>query len=166
MGVTNWHTSQPFYPLLFLCRCTIANRTCLIDINYICNKTIQCETTDSEGNISILNPCDVGCATHYRCRNNQCHLRSTICDGSLNGCRDDEDEFEGGTGFKCIRKGKRCRIPQQMLWDDVADCDREADLCYILSTSTPTSSLVYRYVNYRIFLTKVISEFKYDLSMP
>ena len=77
-----------------------------------------------------LSPCVVGCGTHYLCRNQtRCVARITICDGKdVMGCAE-EDEYDGGPGFQCIRNGY-CRIPQQLLWDGIRDCDQGEDLCF------------------------------------
>jgi len=75
--------------------------------------------------------CDAGCASHYRCQNGQCMKRSTICDKSVcrSSCTED-DGWKIGTGFKCTRNGQTCRLPQQLLWDNVKDCDDGSDICY------------------------------------
>ena len=116
-------------------RCSISNRTCLIDVGYLCNGSVSCEG---------ISPCDVGCPTYFRCQNNTtCVSRDTVCDGTnllQNGC-ENEDEYEGGVGFKCIKDKKHCRLPQQLLWDGYIDCDGGADLCYInadVTTKHPT----------------------------
>jgi len=77
-----------------------------------------------------FDPCDVGCRDYYRCNNNDCRLRSTICDGNHNnGCSED-DGWKTGIGFQCIRNGEFCLLPQQLLFDDVQDCDQGVDLCF------------------------------------
>ncbi|XP_076812331.1 uncharacterized protein LOC143459189 isoform X2 [Clavelina lepadiformis] len=98
------------------------NRTCAINRSYVCNQTIACHT-------GAL--CDANCPTHYRCQNHDCVERATLCDGnSCKGCPED-DEWTSGAGFKCIRQGKLCRLPQQLLWDGVQECDEGTDLCYL-----------------------------------
>ena len=102
------------------CRCSAGQNQCLINHGYICNNTIQCNGID---------PCDVGCSDYYRCNNNDCVRRSTICDRNpVNGCPED-DGWKTGIGFQCVRSGEFCRLPQQLLWDDVQDCDQGEDLC-------------------------------------
>lgn len=79
-----------------------------------------------------ITPCDVNCPSYYRCLNtSQCFPRLSICDGnSCNGCAEDHD-WGKGTGFFCIRNGKDCILPQQLLLDDIKDCDSGEDLCFV-----------------------------------
>lgn len=57
--------------------------------------------------------------------------RDTLCDGnSCNGCPKEDHGWTNGIGFKCHRLGVDCILPQQLLWDGVADCDGGLDLCY------------------------------------
>ena len=102
-------------------RCeTVEEGPCLITPLYSCNNN----------SVQSFDPCDVGCPDYYRCRNNACVLRSTICDGNhYIGCPED-DEYKTGIGFQCVRNGEFCRLPQQLLLDDVQDCDQGEDLCY------------------------------------
>ncbi|XP_076799429.1 uncharacterized protein LOC143444168 isoform X2 [Clavelina lepadiformis] len=103
------------------------NLTCAAKKETYCKALLSCHDVD---------PCDVGCATHYRCQGDaSCRPRSTICDGnSCNGC-DEDTEWTSGVGFKCVRNGKPCLIPQQLLHDNVKDCDNGEDLCFIKSGS-------------------------------
>nr|XP_018670728.1 low-density lipoprotein receptor-related protein 2-like [Ciona intestinalis] len=107
----------------YICQPLHHNHSCALDRGYICNGTITC------GDVT---PCDVACDSHYRCQHtSQCVDRSTICDGnSCNGCVEDIG-WMGGVGFKCIRQGALCTLPQQLLWDNVKDCDDGEDLCVI-----------------------------------
>ncbi|CAK8675570.1 unnamed protein product [Clavelina lepadiformis] len=108
------------------CELPARNRTCAINRSYVCDQSITCHT-------GAL--CDANCPTHFRCQNHDCVERATLCDGnSCKGCPED-DEWTSGAGFKCIRQGKLCRLPQQLLWDGVQDCDRGNDLCYQASQS-------------------------------
>ena len=59
-----------------------------------------------------------------------CYQRDTVCDGSVaTGCLQD-DEWNTGIGFKCVKNGKKCRIPQQLLYDDIEDCQKGEDVCF------------------------------------
>ena len=107
--------------------CTINGLTCLINYNYICNRSASCVEID---------PCHVGCPDYYQCQNGDCVLRTTVCDGdSCDGCLED-DEWETAIGFQCVRNGKLCRLPQQLLYDGIQDCDQKEDLCYTLPKAT------------------------------
>jgi len=112
-------------------RCTVSTITCFFDFNSLCEKLRSCTNGRS--------PCVVGCPTHFQCQNkSNCVARNTICDGKMESGCVEEDEYKGGIGFKCKRKGEEnCRIPQQLLWDNINDCDEGADLCY----SNPFKSL-------------------------
>ena len=111
--------SQPFKTFCF--SCTTFSGTRLIDVGYICNGSVTCQG---------IEPCNVGCLEYYKCQNGSCVLRSTLFDGdSCNGCSED-DGWKTGIGFKCVRNGEYCRIPQQLLWDQICDCDQGEDLCY------------------------------------
>ena len=93
----------------------------MIDFAYICNGSIQCQRDD---------PCQLRCPEYYRCRNNDCERRSTICDGDRSSGCAEEDGWKTGIGFQCVRNGEFCRLPQQLLVDDIQDCDQAEDLCY------------------------------------
>ena len=56
--------------------------------------------------------------------------RDTVCDGIFDKLCPEDEEWETGMGFSCIRKGRRCRLPQKLLFDDIADCDNGEDLCF------------------------------------
>ena len=49
----------------------------------------------------------------------------------MDGCEEDQ-EWTNGPGFKCVREGRLCFLPQQLAADDVQDCDGGQDLCYSL----------------------------------
>jgi len=93
---------------------------CLIRPKYRCTSSIL-----------DFDPCDVGCRDYYRCSNNYCVLRSTVCDGDRNnGCKMEDHGWKTGIGFQCVRNGEFCLLPQQLLLDDVQDCDQSEDLCF------------------------------------
>ena len=54
--------------------------------------------------------------------------------GSIFGTSDrlcpEDTERQRGIGFKCIRNGKLCLLPQVLLTDDISDCDNGDDLCF------------------------------------
>lgn len=53
-----------------------------------------------------------------------------MCD--LETCNDcpGKDTWNNGHGFKCVRNGRQCNLPQMLLHDGVKDCDDGSDLCY------------------------------------
>ena len=96
---------------------------CEIKQKKICEGLVQC---------SGLDECDIGCPSAYRCKGTgKCVSRDTVCNGEIsNGCPEDE-EWENGIGFKCLRNGKICLLPQQLLYDDIQDCDYGEDMCFV-----------------------------------
>ena len=77
--------------------------------------------------------CDLNCPSFYQCADKRCVSRETLCNGETNdGCLED-DEWGNGIGFKCIRYGNVCHLPQQLLYDDIQDCDDGEDLCFSLN---------------------------------
>ena len=112
-----------------LCRCFTTNgiaKVCDVSKASVCNKTIHCYGLDT---------CDVGCPSVYRCSSNKCVNRDILCDGKKERGCDDDSEWESGIGFKCIRNGKLCRLPQQLVYDDVQDCDGGEDLCFPITSA-------------------------------
>jgi len=110
----------------FSCSFLKTNNRCLVHRAYLCNGTINCANTSF---------CDIGCPDYYTCRDGSCVHRTTVCDGNAcRGCAED-DEWKTGIGFKCIRNGQTCRLPQQLLWDNVQDCDDGSDICYSFNIS-------------------------------
>ena len=83
--------------------------------------------------------CSLGCLNYFRCKNGKCVSRDNVCDGNLNKDCQEDDEFPDGPGFKCVRNGRICRLPQQLLFDAVEDCDKGEDLCFIntINSSAP-----------------------------
>ena len=110
------------FSFLFFSCLTHNNKTCLLNRTYICDNLIQCRNVDF---------CDVSCVNYYRCRNNTCVPMTSLCNGiSTDGCEEDQ-EWTNGPGFKCLREGSLCFLPQQLLTDQVQDCDNGQDLCYV-----------------------------------
>ena len=59
-----------------------------------------------------------------------CRPRDSVCDGIIStGCPED-DEWSTGAGFKCLRNGRTCKLPQQLIYDNVEDCERGDDICF------------------------------------
>ena len=66
----------------------------------------------------------------YRCDSGTCVDRDSICDGIFDRLCPEDSERQRGIGFKCIRNGKMCVLPQRLLLDDISDCDNGEDLCF------------------------------------
>ena len=66
----------------------------------------------------------------FRCAPDKCVHRDLACDGKVEPGCDDDDPWETGPGFKCVRNGKVCKLPQVMLHDSIQDCDAGEDLCF------------------------------------
>ena len=99
----------------------MADKYCIVPKEYVCRSLVEC------GNLDF---CDAGCPNYYRCQNKSCVAISTLCNGILNdGCEEDK-EWTNGPGFKCIREGRVCSLPQQLVMDGIKDCDQGHDLCY------------------------------------
>ena len=116
--------------LLPLCRCFNTDLpdvpVCELEEEMLCEGRVTCTGVDA---------CHLGCPGWYQCKDsNKCVSRSTICDGLIStGCPED-DEWKTGIGFKCIRNGRVCRLPQQLLYDDITDCDNGEDICFFIPT--------------------------------
>nr|XP_039260639.1 uncharacterized protein LOC120336918 isoform X3 [Styela clava] len=95
---------------------------CVVKKESICKEESIC---------SNMNPCGAKCDSHYSCKNSQCVSRSTVCNANpCDGCTEEDHEWNNGVGFKCRRNGKDCVLPQQLVHDDIADCDGGTDLCF------------------------------------
>ena len=68
--------------------------------------------------------------------------RDTVCDGSYRPTCPEDHEWQTGIGFKCMRNGEMCNLPQQLLYDEIQECDDGADLCF---ASSDNSSFKYVY---------------------
>ena len=95
-------------------------------IDHICNGIVTCKN---------ISPCQTSqCASKfYLCDDGvTCLPRSTLCDeDACNDCHEDA-EWVNGPGFKCVRNGRTCILPQSLLFDDVQDCDNGDDFCFIV----------------------------------
>ena len=102
----------------------------------ICSGIIKCHGLDL---------CSLGCVNYFRCKSNRCVSRERVCDGKHGKhcpkhgehCPED-DGWNVGPGFKCIRNGKICKLPQQLLFDEEQDCDKGEDLCFFKENSNST----------------------------
>ena len=109
--------------------------------NDVCKKIVECSNVDL---------CDAGCLDHYRCKNGSCADISTLCNGELrDGCEEDR-EWISGPGFKCVREGKRCYLPQQLIMDGLQDCDDGQDLCFEFNDQLLNERQVIKIYFYRV----------------
>ena len=65
------------------------------------------------------------CQKVFQCSNNHTIFLSQFCDGIVD-CFDGSDEIRNPPGFKC----NKCILPQSNLYDDVAHCVNNSDLCF------------------------------------
>ena len=122
--IVNFNKKDKLIQFFFRCRSNNSNKTCIVPREYVCRNLVECD------NIGL---CDAGCSGYYRCSNGTCVAISTVCNGILNdGCKEDK-EWISGPGFKCVREGKVCFIPQQLVMDGIQDCDGGQDFCFSLN---------------------------------
>ena len=81
---------------------------CYSPLHIIC--TLQCANNES---------CSV-----FQCDDNGLILLSQFCDGIVD-CKDGSDEVSNKPGFKC----NDCVLPQNNLYDDLAQCADNSDFC-------------------------------------
>ena len=90
----------------------------------------DCNTTDY---ICISN-CFSGftkkCNRFFQCNDGSLGLAFQFCNGNTE-CDDHSDEIVNQPGFKCVgfKSLKTCVLPQRNLYDDIAQCSDESDLC-------------------------------------
>ncbi|XP_039257513.2 uncharacterized protein LOC120334123 isoform X1 [Styela clava] len=114
-----------FHPLGKLHNCTNSENShdgfCVVSRDQICDGIVSC---------SNLSPCDLKCKSHYKCTDGSCYLRTSVCDSNPCTACPEDHEWSNGIGFKCVRNGATCMLPQQLLHDDVEDCDGGVDICF------------------------------------
>ena len=77
-----------------------------------------------ESHVICTSYCDQDlCQGVFQCSDNRTIFLSQFCDGIVD-CLDGSDEFTNQPGFKC----EECVLPQNNLYDGVAQCDNNADL--------------------------------------
>ena len=105
------------------------NSTCYNVSSFSC-PSVVCNATD----LICLSNCSVNstkqCNRPFQCNDGTLGLTFQFCDGSVN-CYDKSDEIYNSRGFKCfgVESIKKCVLPQRNLYDDVAQCSDESDLC-------------------------------------
>ena len=76
-----------------------------------------------ESHVLCTSYCDQDlCRGVFQCSDNRTIFLSQFCDGFVD-CFDGSDEYKNQPGFKC----DNCILPQNNLYDDVAQCDNNAD---------------------------------------
>ena len=105
------------------------NSTCYNVPSLYC-PSIVCNATD----LICMSNCSVNstkqCNRPFQCNDGSLKLAFQFCDGSVN-CYDKSDEIYNSPGFKCsgVESTRKCVLPQRNLYDDVAQCSDESDLC-------------------------------------
>ena len=105
------------------------NSTCYNVSSLYCS-SIACNATD----LICMSNCFVNstkqCNRPFQCNDGTLGLAFQFCDGIVN-CYDKSDEIYNSRGFKCsgVESTKKCVLPQRNLYDDVAQCSDESDLC-------------------------------------
>ena len=94
--------------------CHTVNKSVYIDNKYYSPHHVICtsQCADKES-------CSV-----FQCNDNQLILLSQFCDKNMD-CKDGSDEVHKQPGFKC----NECVLPQNNLYDDVAQCVDNSDFC-------------------------------------
>ena len=69
------------------------------------------------------------CARGFLCNDNGLALAIDFCDGRID-CLDGSDETRHRPGFKCVGRRGTCVLPQINLYDDIAQCSDQSDLCF------------------------------------
>ena len=83
----------------------------------ICSQYVICSSYCSDQQYCHRKPV-------FQCKNDDLIFLDLFCDGIVD-CLDGSDEIVNQPGFKC----NECVLPQSNLFDDVAQCDDESDLC-------------------------------------
>ena len=88
---------------------------------------INCHETDF---ICMSNCPAKQCNRGFQCDDGSLGVAFQFCDGEIN-CHDASDEIQHQHGFKCfgLNSTRKCVLPQRNLYDNVAQCRDESDLC-------------------------------------
>ena len=98
------------------------NSTC-----YHSNFSTYVDDICSKSHVLCTSRCDQElCEKVFLCSDNRTIFHSQFCDG-IADCADGSDEVINRPGFKC----DKCILPQSNLYDNVAHCDNNTDLCFV-----------------------------------
>ena len=105
------------------------NSTCYRVSSLTCS-TNDCNTSDSICISSVSLNSTERCNRIFQCDDGSLGLAFQFCNNKLD-CADNSDEKHDHPGFKCVgfESERTCVLPQRNLYDDVAQCSDESDLC-------------------------------------
>ena len=105
------------------------NSTCYHVSSLTCS-TNDCDASDSICISSVSIDSTGQCNRIFQCDDGSLGLAFQFCNNKLD-CPDNSDEKHNNPGFKCVgfESQKTCVLPQRNLYDDVAQCSDESDLC-------------------------------------
>ncbi|XP_076809777.1 uncharacterized protein LOC143452620 [Clavelina lepadiformis] len=105
------------------------NATCTMSNSTICQNGDYNDHKSSLVCSSISNVTSKSCETVVQCFNGQAIMASSFCDRKVD-CPGDEIVRE--PGFKCVTQSLfgDCILPQENLYDSVAQCTDKSDLCF------------------------------------
>ena len=103
--------------------------TCYTVPSFLCS-TIDCSVTDCICTSNCSTNSARQCNRTFQCNNGNVGLTNQLCNGKID-CFDKSDEIQYQHGFKCVAidSDRKCVLPQRNLYDDVAQCKDESDLC-------------------------------------
>ena len=105
------------------------NSTCYNAPSLLCSTT-DCYETDFICVSNCFHNTTKQCNRAFQCDDGRLGLTYQLCNGLVD-CLDKSDEIQHQHGFKCVAvdSERKCVLPQQNLYDNVAQCRDESDLC-------------------------------------
>ena len=105
------------------------NSTCYKAFSLLCS-TIDCNETDLICVSSCSHNTTKQCNRAFQCDDGRLGLTYQLCNGKVD-CFDKSDEIQYRHGFKCVAvdSDRKCVLPPRNLYDNVAQCKDESDLC-------------------------------------
>ena len=105
------------------------NSTCYNASSLLCS-TIGCNKTDFICVSNCSHNTTKQCNRAFQCDDGRLGLTYQLCNGLVD-CHDKSDEIQHQHGFKCVAvdSERKCVLPQRNLYDNVAQCRDESDLC-------------------------------------
>ena len=103
--------------------------TCYTVPSFFCSTT-NCSVIDCICTSNCSTNSARQCNRTFQCDNGGLGLTYQLCNGRID-CFDKSDEIQYQHGFKCVAidSDRKCVLPQRNLYDDVAQCRDESDLC-------------------------------------